>query len=92
VIALDDDSSALGMKLAQTLRQEGFTAITDALRRSFKAQMRDADRTKARFVAIIGEAERTKGVAILKNMATSEQHEVALQDTNSLLQAVRRTI
>jgi hypothetical protein len=48
--------------------------------------MRDADRTKARFVAIIGEAERTKGVAILKNMATSEQQEVVLNNVEGFYQ------
>ncbi|MBD1209410.1 MAG: histidine--tRNA ligase [Ignavibacteria bacterium] len=91
VIALDDESSPLGMKLAQALRLRGLTVITDALRRSFKAQMRDADRTKARFVAIIGEKERLSQSAIIKNMATGEQHEMALEDTGTLYQVISGT-
>jgi histidyl-tRNA synthetase len=86
VIALDDESSLLGMKLAQSLRLRGLTVITDALRRSFKAQMRDADRTKARFVAIIGEAERLNRNAIIKDMATGEQREMALDNVDDLYQ------
>ena len=84
VIALDDESSIIGMKLAQSLRLGGLTVLTDVLRRSFKAQMRDADRTKSRFTAIIGETERLKNVVILKDMATSEQREMALDDTEAL--------
>ncbi|TAE25017.1 MAG: histidine--tRNA ligase [Candidatus Kapaibacterium sp.] len=89
VIALDDDSSPLAMKLAQTLREQGFSATTDALRRSFKAQMRDADRTKARFVAIIGEQERLNNKAILKTMATGEQREIGLDDAQTLLSLLK---
>lgn len=86
VIALDDESSLLGMKLAQSQRLRGLTVITDALRRSFKAQMRDADRTKSRFVAIIGEAERLNQNVIIKNMATGEQREMALDNVDDLYQ------
>lgn len=88
VIALDDDSSALGMKLAQNLRLKGATVVSDALRRSFKAQMRDADRLKARFTAIIGENERLQGKVILKTMASGEQREMVLEDYEALLNIV----
>ncbi len=88
VIALDDDSSAVGMKLAQNLRLKGLVVVTDALRRSFKAQMRDADRMKARFVAIIGENERLQGKVIIKTMASGEQREIALEDYESLQYAL----
>lgn len=84
VIALDDDSSALGMKLAQNLRLKGATVVSDALRRSFKAQMRDADRIKARFTAIIGENERLQGKVIIKTMASGEQREMVLEDYEAL--------
>ncbi len=90
VIALDDDSSPLAMKLAQTLREHGFSATTDALRRSFKAQMRDADRTKSRFVAIIGEQERLNNKVILKTMATGEQVEIGLQDISALQELLKK--
>lgn len=88
VIALDDDSSALGMKLAQNLRLKGATVVSDALRRSFKAQMRDADRIKARFTAIIGENERLQGKVIIKTMASGEQREMVLDDYEALLNIV----
>jgi histidyl-tRNA synthetase len=89
VIALDDESSALAMKLAQRLRVSGLSATSDAMRRSFKAQMRDADRTKARFVAIIGEQERLEHKAIVKTMATGEQREIGLDDAETLISVVK---
>ena len=89
VIALDDESYALGMNLAQNIRQMGFVATSDALRRSFKAQMRDADRMNARFTAIIGEQERLNNKVILKRMATGEQVEIGLGDTSQFLTLLR---
>jgi histidyl-tRNA synthetase len=43
-----------------------------------KAQMRHADRLKAREVLIVGEDEMAKGKGILRDMFTKEQTEVPL--------------
>ena len=43
-----------------------------------KAQFKSADRLKAKFVAVLGEDELDKGIINLKDMATGEQEEVAL--------------
>lgn len=88
VIGLDDESRLVAMTLAHNLRAQGASVVTDVLRRSFKAQMRDADRTGARFVAIIGEAERQNNNVSIKTMATSEQREVPL-DAASVLEVIR---
>lgn len=85
VVALDAESRAVGLKLAQELRSAGKMVLTDVLARSFKAQMRDADRTGARFVAIIGETERQKNICLLKTMATGEQQECGLADVEKML-------
>lgn len=90
VAALDDDSAALGMKLAQDFRSRGLCATTDLLRRSFKAQMRDADRIKARFVVIIGESERERGEYILKTMASGEQRFIRFGDLDAACEAIKR--
>jgi len=50
----------------------------DYLDRKMKAQFKSADRLKAKFVAVLGEDELDKGIINLKDMATGEQEEVAL--------------
>jgi len=49
----------------------------DYLRKSLKAQMKSADRLGAKYVYIIGEEELKNKSAMLKNMKTAEQKEVA---------------
>jgi histidyl-tRNA synthetase len=85
IVALDDESRAVGLGIAFALRKAGKAVVTDVLARSFKAQMRDADRTGARFVVIIGEAEREKNICIVKTMSTGEQVECGLEDVEGLL-------
>jgi len=45
-----------------------------------KAQMREANRQQARFVAIVGDDELAAGVVQLKEMETGEQRAVRLED------------
>ena len=49
--------------------------MTDFSGKSFKAQMRAADRNRCRFVIILGENELSEKKIVLKNMDTSEQKE-----------------
>jgi histidyl-tRNA synthetase len=46
--------------------------------RSLKSQMKRAGKCEARFTLIVGEDERRKGMAILRNMKTREQVNVPL--------------
>ncbi len=59
------------------LRSVGVGAIADLNNRSFKAQMREANKLEAPFVYIIGETELAEGAGILKNMQTGEQCKVS---------------
>ena len=67
-------------QLAKALRDEGFSVESDVAGRSLKAQMKYADKIGARFSMVIGDAELESGKAQLKNMATGEQTEVALDE------------
>lgn len=64
-------------KLCADLRRNGFRCDMDYQGRSMKAQMKRADKLKARFAAIIGGNEIDKGVVVLKDMAKQSQQEVA---------------
>ncbi len=61
------------------LRDAGFKTETDLLNRSLKAQMREANRQKARFVLLLGEDELNKKMFSLKIMDRSEQTEVPFE-------------
>lgn len=77
--------AALGPQAQQTafewLSELGATGLSvemDYADRSLKAQMKRANRLNAKHVLIVGESELQKGAAVLRNMATKEQQEIAL--------------
>lgn len=70
--------------LAQT-REAGFSADMDYEGRSFKAQLRAADKRGARVALILGGDELARGVAVLKDMRGGGQTEVALADCPAAL-------
>ncbi len=61
-----------------TLRQEGISADADFMDRSLKAQMKQADRLKARLVVIIGKDELERGEVTFRDLDGSKQWEVPL--------------
>jgi histidyl-tRNA synthetase len=57
-----------------------------------KAQMKAADRSGARFAAIVGEDEVAKGVVTLRDLrAERPQEEVAITDLAATLQSLMET-
>ena len=75
----------LAFKEAIALRREGLKVEFDFLGRSMKAQMKQANRLAAKYVLILGEDEVARGCAVLRNMSTSEQTEIPIQDITSIL-------
>ena len=67
-------------QLANLLRNEGFFAQSDLMGRSVKAQMKYANKIGAAFVIVLGDNELESGTAKLKNMASGEQTDIALDD------------
>ncbi len=67
-------------RLVQRLRQHGIGTVTDYEGRSLKAQLREADKSGCRWVAVLGEQEITSGTLTVKDLADSSQWTVALTD------------
>lgn len=67
--------------LANTVREDGYTAEYDLMNRSLKAQMKYADKTGAMFVLVLGDNELETGKAKLKNMESGKETEIALDDS-----------
>jgi histidyl-tRNA synthetase len=66
--------------MQRDLRRSGWRVLMDHEGRGLKAQMRKADKVGARFVALIGENELTRGVWSVRDMADSRQEEVLEKD------------
>ena len=80
VVALGEEARIPAFKLLHELRVAKLSAAMDFAGRSMKAQMKQANKKNARFVAILGEDEVKEASALLKDMKTGEQKKLALKD------------
>jgi len=85
LVVLGDKLRTEGPRLVQTWRSAGLSCDFDTLRRSLKAQMREANRQGARFAAILGEDEFSKGIVQLKNFESGEQRAVTFDKVPGLI-------
>ena len=83
---LGDNVSLEGMNWLQQLRRSGFRADRDYQNRSIKAQMRDANRQKAKYVLILGENELEKKCFSVKDMHEGNQTEISFDKIITFLQ------
>ncbi len=74
-IALSDEARKICYGIMRDLRKLDVSCETDLLGRSFKAQMREANKLNCRYVYIIGDDELQKKKGQLKSMATGDQVE-----------------
>ena len=86
---IDTTGGQAALALAQELRAAGISADRSWGNRSIKAQMKAANRSKARYALIIGPDEQASGTVSVKDLATSEQtetpNEAIAQHLNSRL-------
>jgi histidyl-tRNA synthetase len=71
--------------LVHRLRQKGLSVEMEGEEKSLKSQMRRADKLKSAAVLIVGEEELNKRRVIVRDMASKEQTEVALDDVEGEL-------
>lgn len=77
-------------ELALQLRRAGYTAETDIMGRSVKAQMKYANKLGARYTAILGDDELDQNRIRLKNMQDGTVQEAALDDSEALGRLLQR--
>ena len=75
---MGEEENIRALALCTTLRQEGFHAQCDTMKRSVKAQMKYADKIGAAFSCIIGSNELEQGTVRVKNMQDGAAEDVAL--------------
>jgi len=77
ISTLGEKASSEAKKWLYTLRKNGFRVDKDYLSRSFKAQMRDANKQKSKIVLILGDNELDNSEFSVKEMETGNQTNVS---------------
>lgn len=85
VAALGNTAAGRALPWLKRFREKGWTADHDFLQRSVKAQMREANRQKARLVLLLGDQELESGQFSVKNMDSGEQHTVPFEEIMSFI-------
>ena len=80
LINLVESASGQALFIANELRELGCYVIMDTLRRSLKAQLRDANRIGAVKAVIIGEDELKNKTVQIKDLSSGEQEEIVMND------------
>ena len=79
-INLVESASGQALFIANELRELGCYVIMDTLRRSLKAQLRDANRIGAVKAVIMGEEELKNKTVQIKDLSSGEQEEIVMND------------
>jgi histidyl-tRNA synthetase len=80
VIALGDAARPVAVRLLKELRSEGIAADMDYAGRSMKAQMRQADRSGARYALIMGDDEIDQRCITVKDMKEGGQQSIPVSE------------
>ena len=82
-VYLGEETTVIASKIANDLRLNcGKIVVMESLRRSLKAQMREAGRCSAHTTIILGEKELAENKIIVKDMSTGNQNEVHISEIN----------
>lgn len=75
---MDDSAKLTALRYANALRELGIRAEFDLCGRSFKAQMKYANKLGTRYLVVLGSNELEQGKGQLKNMETGKQYDIRL--------------
>jgi histidyl-tRNA synthetase len=85
VAAVDTGTRQAAFSLAQRLRDAGLSAELDHQGRSLKSQFKQADKSGAAWVVVVGPDELAAGTAVLRSLSTHEEQTIALEDIVNIL-------
>ncbi len=85
VVVQQQELADHALQMVYRLRKASVKTEIDLAARSMKAQMREANRTKASYALFVGATELATGLYSLKNLATSEQTMLSLEALLELL-------
>ena len=80
IVASGAEAEIYAFEVLTELRRKNISAAMDFAKRTMKAQMKQAAKSGAKFALIIGEDEVNSKTVTVKNLETSEQEIISLQD------------
>jgi histidyl-tRNA synthetase len=84
---MDESFKGYALQVAATTRKSGYSVEVAFGDRSLKGAMKAADKSGARFVAVIGESERESGSVELKRMSDGTSISVKIGELHKVLEA-----
>ena len=92
IVSLGADANKYSMLIAEKLRSVGLMVNKDYAGRSMKAQMKEAGRSGASYVIILGDDEISRASAVVRDMHASTQEDILLTElTTELFARVKQT-
>jgi histidyl-tRNA synthetase len=79
VVAVGEEATRRSFELVTRLRAAGIGADLDLMGRGMKGQMKDADRSGAKWAVILTEEEAAGGTATIRDLTSGEQRTVAIE-------------
>ena len=76
-------------EISNTLRNLGYKVVSDIQRKSFKSQMKDANKYNAYNVIILAEREMSVGNFTLKNMESGEQQQLSIDKIDNISEYIK---
>ena len=85
LVTLGDRARKEGIFLGNTLRASGFSVQFDLARRSMKAQMRDANKSGAHLMLVLGDQELAGKKIQIKNLQSGDQETINMTELHEQL-------
>ena len=85
IIPLGEEMKAFALTVASAVRKDGYTVEVAFGDRSLKGAMKGADKSGARFVAVIGSSEQESGSVELKRMSDGTSISVKISELQKVL-------
>ncbi|MDM5199916.1 histidine--tRNA ligase [Fictibacillus enclensis] len=85
LVAMGESAKEKAPSILYQLRKAGLKADKDYMDKKMKAQFKAADRTNAKFVAVLGDDELANGVISVKEMESGNQTEVELEEVTQYI-------
>lgn len=87
IIPLGEELKGYALSVAAEVRRAGYSVEMAFGDRSLKGAMKGADKSGARYVAVLGESERDSGSVELKRMSDGTSISVKIEQLHTVLQA-----
>ena len=79
IMYVNEEEKKYALYLQQELRMAGFIVDTEYTSRSLKAQFKQADRLKSKFLLILNSADLDTGEVQIKNCKTKEEEKISVE-------------